>query len=306
MAREAPSLRQFRIPTVLEHAQALKDWADDITDAVNATAGSESGVVADNKGRVRTIARTAGDAVVASTKTLTIALGAFTALDVGRRIKLIATSGGTNDLVLTIASVTSGTVIVVTEALGGNETFGSGVSYEILGGSRSSAAHASDAVVAATKTWTLTNGAFTASDVGRILEVKGTANSGANDGFYTIASVTSGTVVVTTEAPHANETIGAVGTRRILGAVQVIDPAFVLSNILVDGTTTFGLKDGTQIGQRIVIKCTRAAYTPAGTVLPISFADGTTLAFNAVQDQVELLWDGTNWNVLSATSVTVS
>lgn len=306
MARTVPTLRQFRIPTILENAQAIKNWADDVTQAIDGLVGSEAGDVADNKGRVRTIARTAGDAVVASTKTLTIALGAFTALDVGRRIKLIGTSGATNDLMLTIATVTSGTVIVVTEALGGNETFGSGVSYEIVGGARSSAAHSADAVVEATKTWTLTNGAFTAADVGRILEVKGTANSGANDGFYTIASVTSTTVVVTTQAPAADETIGAVGTRRILGSSQVIDPTFVLTNILVDGTTTFGLRDGTQVGQRTVIKCTRAAYTPAGTVLPISFADGTTLAFNAVQDQVELLWDGTNWNVLSATSVTVS
>lgn len=305
MARTAPTLQQIRIPTVLGNALAIQAWAQDITDAVNATAGSESGVVA-TKGSVRSIARTAGDAVVSGTKTFTIALGAFTALDVGRRIKLAGTSGGTNDGVYTIASVTSGTVIVVTEAVPGDETFGVAVTYEILGSARSSSADAADAVVAATKTWTLTNGAFTAADVGRILEVKGTANSGANDGFYTIASVTDGTHVVTTEAPAADETIGAVGTRRILGTTQVIDPAYVLNNILVDGTTLFGLKDGTQIGQRTVIKCTRAANTPAGTVKPISFSDGTTMAFNAVQDQIELLWDGTNWNVLSATSVTIS
>ena len=67
--------------------------------------------------------------------------------------------------------------------------------------------HASDAVVAATKTWSFVNGAFTVDDVGRMLLVGATASS--NDGLYTIAAVNSPTEIETVDAPTADETAGA-------------------------------------------------------------------------------------------------
>lgn len=66
-----------------------------------------------------------------------------------------------------------------------------------------------DAVVASTKTFTLANGAFTASDVGATFVV---TNSTADNGTYSIASVTSATVVVVNETVPANETFGATVT----------------------------------------------------------------------------------------------
>lgn len=67
--------------------------------------------------------------------------------------------------------------------------------------------NAADAVVAATKTWTFVNGAFTAEDVGRLILMGGTASG--NDGLYTIAAVNLATEIETTEAPVADETAGA-------------------------------------------------------------------------------------------------
>ncbi|MBW2288645.1 MAG: hypothetical protein JRG90_12565 [Deltaproteobacteria bacterium] len=67
--------------------------------------------------------------------------------------------------------------------------------------------NAADDVVAATKTWTFVNGAFTADDVGRLLLMGGTASG--NDGNFTIAQVNSPTEVESLEAPASDETAGA-------------------------------------------------------------------------------------------------
>src|SRR6476469_6913253 len=60
-----------------------------------------------------------------------------------------------------------------------------------------------DHVVASTKTWTFANGAFTAADVGGTFTV---TDSVADDGTYTIASVTNATTIVSTEAVAGDET----------------------------------------------------------------------------------------------------
>lgn len=64
-----------------------------------------------------------------------------------------------------------------------------------------------DEVVAATKTWTFVNGAFTQDDVGRLLLMGGTLSG--NDGIFTIAQVNSPTEIESVEAPGADETAGA-------------------------------------------------------------------------------------------------
>lgn len=84
---------------------------------------------------------------------------------------------------------------------------------------RSIAHHASDAVVGSTRTWTIGNGAFTAADVGATISVSGSAS---NDGQWTIQSVTSATVVVTTESP-TDETFGASQGFSILGTYLTIE-----------------------------------------------------------------------------------
>lgn len=81
-------------------------------------------------------------------------------------------------------------------------------------------AHGADSVVAATKTFTIANGAFTAADVGASFNVFGSANG--NDGTYTIATVTSATVIVVVETVTADETFGSGVTFAVSGAYFVI------------------------------------------------------------------------------------
>jgi hypothetical protein len=74
-----------------------------------------------------------------------------------------------------------------------------------------------DSVVAGTKTWTFANGAFATTEVGGTFTITGTDLG--NDGTYTIASRTSATVVVSVEAPAADETFD--GTETM--SVQIAD-----------------------------------------------------------------------------------
>lgn len=67
-----------------------------------------------------------------------------------------------------------------------------------------------DAVVAATRTWTFANGDFTAYEAGNTFAIDGTDNG--NDGTYTIESRTSPTTVVTVESPAADETFDGTET----------------------------------------------------------------------------------------------
>lgn len=85
---------------------------------------------------------------------------------------------------------------------------------------RTIAYHSSDAVVASTKTFTIGNGAFTAADVGGKFNVFGSAQG--NDGTYTIATVTSGTVIVVVETVTADETFASTVTYGVSGAYLVI------------------------------------------------------------------------------------
>jgi hypothetical protein len=88
--------------------------------------------------------------------------------------------------------------------------------------------------------------------------------------------------------------------------VGVIAPTKPLTLLSVDGTKAYSLADGTYKGQRKIIRCTVASNTPAGTITPAHLADGTTLFFNAVEDMVELVWNGTAWRVVMNQSVTIA
>lgn len=72
---------------------------------------------------------------------------------------------------------------------------------------------AADNVVAATKVWQFTNGAFTDDDVGRLF-LMGATGSG-NDGLFTIAQVNSPTEIESVEAPNADETFGVSVTQDV-------------------------------------------------------------------------------------------
>lgn len=95
-------------------------------------------------------------------------------------------------------------------------TFGFLAANTTSGNNQRTIAHGADSVVAATKTWTFANGAFTFDDVGSTLTMANTAAAG-DKGNFTIKSVTSATVIVTVEAPGADETFGSTVTQAISG-----------------------------------------------------------------------------------------
>lgn len=73
----------------------------------------------------------------------------------------------------------------------------------------------------------------------------------------------------------------------------------------VDGTDAFTLADGTA-GQVKVIVCTVAANTPAGTLTPANFGNGTSILFNAVGETVTLEFRSGNWWITSVDGATPS
>lgn len=300
--RVLPTKNQIRIPTTSAARDAIYAFLSDLNTAVTALAGADASAMFEDKtGIIRSVDVLGTDTATNGTSRLVFANAAFTAADVGRRIRI--TGSVANNLVFTIATVVNATTVTTTvaptdEAFAGTET------CDILGLARTIAFDAADAVVAATKTFTLTNGAFVASDVGRKLLVADAAVAGNNQ-VYTIATRVSATTVTVVEAPGGNETF--VAARDI----QVHDSAYVLSPtgtsfVAARGTTLFALGNGTTPGQTKKIRCTAATDTPALTLRPAEFKDGSTLAFNADLDYVELVWTADGWRVLTNTSVTVA
>lgn len=312
MGRTNLALQTVRNPVQLSRALLIKqklDEHDTTLDLLLAAAGvSVPDPTEVFTTIVRSITHDAADDVVKGTKTFTFANGAFTAADVGRRLCLTATAGGTNDLVYTIASVTNGTTIVTTEAPGGDETSGATVWVaKILSKVRSISHDAADSVVASTKAWLFTNGAFAASDVGRKLEIRGAAAAG-NNKTYTIATVVDGTHITTTEAPAANETFGGGVTQRVLESQAILDVTKKLC--LVDGRGTIAaiLPDATRIGQELYIRMyTAGVLTPAVTITPTHMTDSlVTILLNAAEEQVRLVWTADGWRVMSFSGATLA
>jgi hypothetical protein len=106
----------------------------------------------------------------------------------------------------------------------------------------------------------------------------------------------------TTGAITTNATYGA----TITGGVQSLSGAGAvdLTNLVTELTTAAGaaavtLADGTTSGQ---IKIINMIVDGGGTatVTPVTFASGTTLAFDAVAESATLVWNSTIGWVLSA------
>lgn len=96
---------------------------------------------------------------------------------------------------------------------------------------------------------------------------------------------------------------------ELVAANGALDPTIALTFLSIDGTKAYTLAAGTKVGQRKMIRCTAAINTPAGTVSG-TFLNGaaaaTSLAFNAVDDVAQLVWNGTAWAISLVISVTIT
>lgn len=88
------------------------------------------------------------------------------------------------------------------------------------------------------------------------------------------------------------------------GTDDVIDPAKEISLITSGGAHTVTLANGTFLGQckKIIISSVAAGTI---TITPANLADGTSLTMAEILDSVELLWDGTNWNIAQAAGIAI-
>ena len=113
------------------------------------------------------------------------------------------------------------------------------------------------------------------------------------------------------ESITKNETTGAISVNAsygatITGGVQSLSGAGAvdLTNLVTELTTGAGaaavtLADGTTSGQiKIITMVVDGGGT--ATVTPVTFASGTTLAFDAVADTATLVWNSSIGWILSA------
>jgi hypothetical protein len=79
------------------------------------------------------------------------------------------------------------------------------------------------------------------------------------------------------------------------------------SLISVTDTAAYTIGDGWIEGQRKSLRVTVAGGTPDGTLTPATFADGTSLDLDAVNESVELEWhQADGWNVVHIVGATIT
>ncbi len=140
--------------------------------------------------------------------------------------------------------------------------------------------------------------------VGYLNELEGTLNIGdmvvvsGTDGGEIVHVLTNTAGVITTS------TDGAFTTQDLTTA-GFLGLGFTKTNLEITGTNAYQLADGYQ-GQVKYIFVTVAASTPVGTLTPANYADGTSVGFNAVGEQLVLKFAGTQWHTLSITNTVIT
>jgi hypothetical protein len=88
------------------------------------------------------------------------------------------------------------------------------------------------------------------------------------------------------------------------GSSDVANPDKKYTLITSGGAHTVTLADGSYNGQvkKIVITAVAAGTI---TITPANFANGTSMTMAEILDSVELVFDGTNWNIAQAAGVAI-
>lgn len=87
------------------------------------------------------------------------------------------------------------------------------------------------------------------------------------------------------------------------GTSDSVDPDKYVSLITSTGAHTVTLADGTYDGQ--VKKVILSVDGGTVTLTPANFADGTSLTLADILDCVELIWDGSNWNIAQGAGLAI-
>lgn len=87
------------------------------------------------------------------------------------------------------------------------------------------------------------------------------------------------------------------------GTADAVDPDKYLSLVTSTGAHTVTLADGTYDGQ--VKKVILSVDGGTVTLTPANFSDGTSLTLADILDCVELIWDGSNWNIAQGAGLAI-
>jgi hypothetical protein len=90
---------------------------------------------------------------------------------------------------------------------------------------------------------------------------------------------------------------------KLVGALSL---STLVSLISIDGTKAYTLANGTRVGQVKKIRVIAAANTPDGTLTPATFADGTSIDLDAVNEALELVWTAAGWRVTMIVGATIT
>ena len=123
----------------------------------------------------------------------------------------------------------------------------------------------------------------------------------SENGFEQITKNTS-TGAITTDAVYNATIRGGVQTLTGAGAVDLTN---LVTELTTTGADALTLADGTTSGQMKIVNM--IVDGGDGTLTPTSFANGTTITFDAVAESVTLVWNSTiGWVATSVNGATVA
>jgi len=94
-----------------------------------------------------------------------------------------------------------------------------------------------------------------------------------------------------------------IGSRQTISGAGAINLTTLFTEITTTGTDSYSLANGT-VGQVKII--TMAVDGGNATITPTTFANGTSMTMDAVQDSVTLIYGANGWVVLASQNVTIS
>ena len=123
----------------------------------------------------------------------------------------------------------------------------------------------------------------------------------SENGFEQV-SKNATTGVFTTSATYGASITGGVQSLSGAGAVDLTN---LITEVTTTGADALTLADGTTSGQVKIVNM--IVDGGDGTLTPVTFANGTTITFDAVAESVTLVWNSTiGWVATSVNGATVA
>ena len=127
-----------------------------------------------------------------------------------------------------------------------------------------------------------------------------TLSTDTSNGDLTIGTQGTGKIVLNADTSMAGAFIGS---RQTISGAGAINLTTLFTEITTTGADAYSLANGT-VGQVKII--TMAVDGGDATITPTTFANGTSMTMDAVQDSVTLIYGANGWVVLASQNVTIN